>query len=98
MIVWLISVVLLIVPIIIIYYGAKIIINAKDGAGGFKMAEARKSLTRVFIYFIFMLAGWLIVRTVIDIFQVRTDGPNAINTFLIDENGQSVKARTFNTN
>lgn len=93
-IVWLISAVLLVVPILLMYYGAQIIINAKDGGGGGVMKEIRKKLWVVILYFIFMLAAWLIVRTVVDIFQVEDRVPS----FLIDENGNAVKARTFNTN
>jgi hypothetical protein len=62
--------------------------------GGFEIKKWRDRLTKAFIYFILMLAAWLIVRTVVDVFQVD----ERINTFLIDENGNAIKARTFNTN
>lgn len=92
--VWLISVILLIIPILIIYYGAMIIINAKTGSDGGVMKAIRTKMWKVILYFILLLSGWLIVRTVVDVFQVD----NRINTFLIDENGNKVQARPFNTN
>jgi len=91
--VWLITIALLIVPLIIMYYGAMMIIYQQKELPG-KLAEIRKRFWQILIYFILMLAGWLIVRTVVDIFQVEERVP----TFLIDENGNEVKARPFNTN
>jgi hypothetical protein len=61
---------------------------------GFDIKKWKDRLFTAVIYFIFMLAAWLIVRTVVDIFQVD----DRINSFLIDENGTTVKARSFNTN
>jgi hypothetical protein len=93
-IVWLVSITLLIVPIIVMYYGAMIMWNQEFGGGVVNLAELRKKFRMIFIFFILLLAAWLIVRTVVDIFQVD----ERINTFMIDENGQPVKARNFNTN
>lgn len=93
-IVWLISLVLLIVPLFIMYYGAMIIINRQMDGNIDLIKQWRGKLWHTILYFILMLAAWLIVRTVVDVFQVEP----RINTFLIDENGQPVKARPFNTN
>lgn len=91
--VWLISVVILVVPILVMYYGAQIIINQQLDGNISKIKELRGKLFNILIYFILLLGAWLIVRTVVDIFQVEDRVPS----FLIDENGQEVKARNFNT-
>ncbi len=91
--VWVISFALLVVPLFIMYYGAMIIIYRNMDMPG-ALSNVKKRFWEILIYFIFMLAAWLIVRLVIDIFQVDS----RINTFMIDENGNSVKARSFNTN
>jgi hypothetical protein len=91
--IFVISLFLLIIPLFIMYYGAMVIID-KNWGGGFDIKKWKDRLFTAVIYFIFMLAAWLIVRTVVDIFQVD----DRINSFLIDENGTTVKARSFNTN
>lgn len=92
-IIWIVTLFLLIIPLFIMYYGAMIIIYRNMELPG-PLASVKERFWEILIYFIFMLAAWLIVRTVIDIFQVD----KRINTFLIDENGNKVEARTFNTN
>jgi len=95
-IVWLISLLLLIVPLLLMYYGFLVIyyrtINPDTKIG--LLEDVKKRFWYIILYFILMLSGWLIVRTVVDVFQVD----NRINTFLIDENGNKVQARQFNTN
>lgn len=91
LIIWLISAAFLLVPLLIIYYGAMVIIN-KEYDGGISMIKTAKDrLKWLLIYVILMLGAWLIIRTVVDVFQVDT----RINTFLIDENGQKVESRNF---
>jgi hypothetical protein len=92
-IVWLISITLLIVPLLVMYYGAMIIWEQKWDGNISQIQKLKNNFKRIFLYFIFMLAAWLIVRTVVDIFQVEDRVPS----FLIDENGNQIKARTFNT-
>lgn len=94
--VWLITIVLLIVPLIIMYYGAMVMYHSTLNPD-LKISvlnDIKKRFKQIIIYFILLLAGWLIVRTVVDVFQVDERVP----TFLIDENGNEVKARPFNTN
>jgi hypothetical protein len=91
--VWLITIVLLVVPLIIMYYGAKLMWYQQQ-AKAEMVKFVKERLTIIVLFFILMLSGWLIVRTVVDIFQVDERVP----TFLIDENGNEVKARPFNTN
>lgn len=92
--VWIISIALLIVPLLVMYYGAMIIYERNITGNLFKFEEIRKKFTNAILYFILMLAAWLIVRTVVDIFQVEDRVPS----FLIDEQGNQIKARSFNTN
>lgn len=92
-IIWLITIILLVVPIILSYYGAMIMINQKYDGGVSQLKDLRGRFRNTLIFFILMLGAWVIVRTVVDVFQVDP----RINTFLIDENGQTVKVRTFNT-
>ncbi len=89
--VWLLLFTLLLVPIFVMYYGAMIMWNQKWDGGVSAIKKARDGLKKTIIYFILMLAAWLIVRTIVDVFQVREDVP----TFLIDEKGEVVKARNF---
>jgi hypothetical protein len=91
--VWIITLFLLIIPLFIMYYGAMMIIYRNMEMPG-QLKKVKDRFWEILIYFILMLAAWLIVRTVVDVFQVD----KRINTFLIDENGNTVKARTFNTN
>ncbi len=93
-IIFIITLALLIVPLIIMYYGAMIIINQQLDGGINQLKKLKDNFWRVLVYFLLMLAAWLIVRTVVDVFQVRSD----INTFLIDKDGTTVKARPFPTN
>lgn len=92
-IVWVISFALLIIPLFIMYYGAMIIIYRNMDMPG-PLSDVKKRFWQILIYFILMLSAWLIVRLVVDIFQVDP----RINTFMIDENGNAIKARSFNTN
>jgi hypothetical protein len=83
---------LLIVPLLICYAGVMILVYQK-APGGVNVAKVKEWLGKlwwVVIYFILMLSGWLIVRTVVDLLQVR-DGEKGVNTFLIDEKGNPVK-------
>lgn len=91
--VWVISFALLIVPLFVMYYGAMIIIYRNMNMPS-ALTDVKKRFWEILIYFILMLSAWLIMRLVIDIFQVES----RINTFMIDENGNKVKARSFNTN
>jgi hypothetical protein len=90
--VWIISIALLIIPLYIMYIGAMMIWNQKFDQDLWTMRDLRKKLRNAILYFILMLSAWLIVRLVVDIFQVDP----RINTFLIDESGRSVKAKPFN--
>lgn len=94
--VWLISFALLVVPLLVMYYGAMIMWNQNmDGdTGVVKWAKTR--LKEIIFYFILMLAAWLIVKTVIDIFQVD-DSNGRVPIFLLDEGGNSIKVKSFNT-
>ena len=95
---------LLIVPLIIMWYGLQIIIQKNwspdwsslgfSKGGPTYLAYLKANFTFAIICFILMLSAWLIVRTIVDVFQVN---PN-INTFLIDENGTKVQARQVNIN
>lgn len=91
--VWIISLTLLIVPILIMYYGAQIIITQQWDGDISLIKKYKGQLFHLLLYFILMLSAWLIVRTVVDIFQVEDRVPS----FLIDESGNEIKARTFNT-
>ncbi len=88
-VVFLILLALLIVPLIIIYTGAMLIAIQKFSIGGISTIQDLKDKFMVrILYFILLLAAWLIVRTIVGVFQVNSN----INTFLLDENGQRIKA------
>ncbi len=87
--VFIILLALLIIPLIIMYTGAKIMYGKNSGSGGDMIKNLKKIFQERIVYFILLLAAWLIVRTIVDLFQVDT----RINTFLLDENGRQVKAR-----
>lgn len=91
--VWLLSIALLIVPLLVMYYGAMIIWEQKYDGNIATIQVIKKRFKEVILYFILMLAAWLIIRTVVDIFQVEDRVPS----FLIDERGNQIKARSFNT-
>jgi hypothetical protein len=93
-VIWIISIVLLIVPLLVMYYGAQMIIEQKKPSSSSNLAKIKANLWKIILYFILMLGAWLIIRMVVDIFQVEDRVPS----FLIDENGNQVKARNFNTN
>jgi hypothetical protein len=94
--VWLISIALMIVPLFVMYLGAMIIYNQQFD-GDIKVIQAlKKRFFEVILYFILMLSAWLIVKVVIDVFQVN-DSEGRVPIFLIDDNGNSVKVKTFNT-
>jgi uncharacterized Tic20 family protein len=98
-IIWLITLVLYIFPLIVMYEGAKLIWYKKivntyyyTNGEGKKVMITYDRILKSIMYFVLMLFGWIIVRTVIDIFQVDS----RINTLLLDQNGGQVKARQFN--
>jgi hypothetical protein len=90
--VWIISIALLIIPLYIMYIGVMMIWNQKFDQNVGNLKKYREKLYSTIIYFVLMLAAWLIVRLVVDIFQVDP----RINTFLLDDNGGQIKARSFN--
>jgi hypothetical protein len=92
-IVWLITLALLITPLIVSYYGAMLMIYRNMGDAGINLKTIKDKFAMTLLYFILMLGAWIIVRTVVDIFQVDTAN---INTFLLDESGQPIQSRTFN--
>ena len=94
LLIWVLTFAFLMVPLIVMYYGAQIIYQRKfpsaPGAAVTALKIVKENFWRVTLYFILMLCGWLIIRTVVDIFQIDP----RINTFLI-ENGQPVQSRSF---
>jgi hypothetical protein len=88
--IWIISIVLMVLPVVIAYYGALMIIYRKTDVGGFKWGELKEKILWLIVYFVCLLGAWIIVRTIVDLAQVNP----RINTFLI-ERGQQVKARNF---
>ena len=92
--VWIISFALLVVPLYVMWIGAEIIWYQKFDPNSGMLGKVKKRFREILIFFIFMLSAWLIVKLVIDIFQVDP----RINTFMMDENGNTVKAKSFNTN
>lgn len=93
--IWLITIVLMILPVVIAYYGAIMIIYREFTPGGMGLAEIKKKILWLIIYFVCLLGAWIIVRTIVDLSQVKTD---RINTFLIDENGNAIQSRQFDFN
>jgi hypothetical protein len=90
LLIWSISIVLMLLPLVIAYYGAAMIIYRENSFDGGKVKGLKNQILWLTIYFVCLLAAWIIVRTIVDIAQVDP----RINTFLI-ENGQQVKARQF---
>ena len=90
LLIWVISIVLLIIPIIIAYYGVQMIFAREFKFGGKSLADLKQKILWLIIYFVCLLGAWLIVRSIVDVAQVNP----RINTFLI-ENGEQVKARQF---
>ncbi len=91
LLIWVISIVLLIIPIVIAWVGAKMIYNREFKVGGQGLADLKNKILWLLLYFVCLLGAWIIVRTIVDVAQVNP----RINTFLIDESGQQVKARQF---
>ena len=92
-IIWIISIVLLILPVLIAWTGAQMIILREFKGAGIDIAKIKERILWMIIYFVCLLGAWIIMRTIVDIAQVRTD---RINTFLIEKDGSRVKAREFN--
>ncbi len=90
LLIWVISIVLLVIPVIIAYYGAIMIFYHKFEPNGAKLGDLKNKILWLLIYFVCLLGAWLIVRSIVDVAQVNP----RINTFLI-ENGEQVKARQF---
>jgi len=95
--VWLISFALLIIPIYITYIGAMMVWTGKFDSNAGKLKQYKEEFFQAIFYFILMLSAWLIVKVVIDVFQVN-DSEGRVPIFLIDDNGNSVKVKTFNDN
>ncbi len=95
--VWIISIALLIVPLIVMYYGAMIIYEQQWHGNIDLIKKYKDRIFEIILYFILMLSAWLIVKLVIDVFQVNDDA-GRVPIFLIDDAGNSVKVKTFNTN
>lgn len=93
--IWAITIVLMILPVVIAYYGAIMILYHEFKPGGMSLAEIKKKILWLVIYFVCLLGAWIIVRTIVDLTQVQT---NRINTFLIDENGKAIESRQFDFN
>jgi hypothetical protein len=93
--IWIISIVLMILPVIIAYYGALMIILRENSIGGDKLKNVKEKILWLIVYFVCLLGAWIIVRTIVDLSQVKTD---RINTFLIDENGNAIQSRQFDFN
>jgi hypothetical protein len=93
--IWIITIVLMILPVIIAYYGALMIINRDLGKSGISLADIKNRILWLIIYFVCLLGAWIIVRTIVDLSQVQT---SRINTFLIDENGNAIQSRQFDFN
>lgn len=93
--IWIITIVLMILPVVIAYYGAMMIIYRENSIGGDKLKDIKNKILWLIIYFVCLLGAWIIVRTIVDLSQVKTD---RINTFLIDENGRAIQSRQFDFN
>jgi hypothetical protein len=93
-IIWMISFALLCIPILFTYYGAMIMWNGKMDGGVVNLKDLKEKMYMLVIYFICLLGAWLVVKLVVDTFQVN----DRINTFMIDANGNKVKAMPVNLN
>lgn len=93
--IWIITIVLMILPVVIAYYGALMIIMRENSADGMGIKNLKEKILMLIIYFVCLLGAWIIVRTIVDLSQVKTD---RINTFLIDENGNAIQSRQFDFN
>lgn len=71
--IWLITIVLMILPVVIAYYGAIMIIYREFTPGGMGLAEIKKKILWLIIYFVCLLGAWIIVRTIVDLSQVIRD-------------------------
>lgn len=86
--VWIITIAILILPIVIAYYGFRMMWEHEFPTGGAKWGELKQKFYMFIIYLVCLLGAWIIVRTIVDVTRVNP----RINTFLI-ENGEQVKAR-----
>lgn len=89
--IWIISIVLLVLPVMLAYLGVQMIFQQKLGGNIEVLAKLKKNMLMIIIYFVCLLGAWLIVRSIVDIAQVNP----RINTFLIDQNGRRIEARQF---
>ena len=94
-VVWIISFVLLIIPLYIMWVGVMMIWHQKFDPSAGDLKYYKEKLFYGIIYFILMLAAWLIVRLVIEVFQVDD---SRIPMFLIDDNAEPIKLKNFDTN
>lgn len=89
--IWIISIVLLVMPVLIAYLGMRMIFEQKLGGNIAILAKLKDNFFWILIYFICLLGAWLIVRGIVDIAGVN----DRINTFLIDKDGTRIKAKPF---